>query len=148
MINDCKELHTLNYKNIIETGKPIVENTTIDSEDILNDFLNNDINNNKQAMWSKLTKTTKTQKIKKYIKTNVKNLSDEELNTSCKSIFNILERKKMTRNNDICYNMDTGNIEKIPDIVYDSKLKIFKMIQSDKSDKSVTYKKKKDSKID
>jgi hypothetical protein len=125
--NECKEYNNLKYRTMINIGTNIdpVINT---SEDAINNFLNSDIENNKKGIWSKLTKTEKIKKIKNYINDKLKpeyNLSDEEIAYTTK-VFNLMiERKKLSKNNELNYNQDNGFIEQIGGLVFNTETRKF-----------------------
>ena len=113
--DECKEYNSLKYRTLISTGTNI-ESTIDTSEDAINNFLNMDIENNKKGIWSKLTKTEKMKKIKNYINDTLKdeyNLNDDEISTATRFFTFIMERKKLSKNNELTYNQDDGFIEQI-----------------------------------
>ena len=115
MTEQCKEFNSLKYRTLISTGTNI-ESTVDTSEEAINNFLNMDIENNKKGIWSKLTKTEKTKKIKNYVNNILKpeyNLTDEEMATATRFFTITMERKKLSKNNELTYNQDDGLIEQI-----------------------------------
>jgi acetylglutamate synthase len=115
MAEQCKEFNSLKYRTLISTGTNI-ESTVDTSEEAINNFLNMDIENNKKGIWSKLTKTEKTKKIKNYVNNILKpeyNLTDEEMATATRFFTITMERKKLSKNNELTYNQDDGLIEQI-----------------------------------
>lgn len=115
MTEQCKEFNSLKYRTLISTGTNI-ESTVDTSEEAINNFLNLDIENNKKGIWSKLTKTEKTKKIKNYVNNVLKpeyNLTDEEMATATRFFTITMERKKLSKNNELTYNQDDGLIEQI-----------------------------------
>ena len=115
MTEQCKEFNSLKYRTLISTGTNI-ESTVDTSEEAINNFLNMDIENNKKGIWSKLTKTEKTKKIKNYVNNILKpeyNLTDEEMATATRFFTITMERKKLSKNNELTYNQDEGLIEQI-----------------------------------
>ena len=115
MAEQCKEFNSLKYRTLISTGTNI-ESTVDTSEEAINNFLNMDIENNKKGIWSKLTKTEKTKKIKNYVNNILKpeyNLTDEEMATATRFFTITMERKKLSKNNELTYNQDEGLIEQI-----------------------------------
>lgn len=129
MSSDCKEYNSLNYKTMIHTGNTLSENKETQSEQDLNDFLNEDINNHKKSPWSKLTKTSKLKKIKSYVVKQNNDLSEEEIIQSSKLILKLLERRKLSKQNELTYDKEKGNIESIQCILFDQKSRTYKMIQ-------------------
>lgn len=115
MNDECKEFNNLKYRTLISTGTNI-ESTTDTSEEAINNFLNMDIEHNKKGVWSKLTKTEKMKKIKNYINDTLKDeytLNDDEISTATRFFTFIMERKKLSKNNELTYNQDDGFIEQI-----------------------------------
>jgi hypothetical protein len=115
MAEQCKEFNSLKYRTLISTGTNI-ESTVDTSEEAINNFLNMDIENNKRGIWSKLTKTEKTKKIKNYVNNVLKpeyNLTEEEMATATRFFTITMERKKLSKNNELTYNQDEGLIEQI-----------------------------------
>jgi hypothetical protein len=115
MTEQCKEFNSLKYRTLISTGTNI-ESTVDTSEEAINNFLNMDIENNKRGIWSKLTKTEKTKKIKNYVNNVLKpeyNLTEEEMATATRFFTITMERKKLSKNNELTYNQDEGLIEQI-----------------------------------
>lgn len=115
MTEQCKEFNSLKYRTLISTGTNI-ESTVDTSEEAINNFLNLDIENNKKGIWSKLTKTEKTKKIKNYVTNILKpeyKLTDEEMATATRFFTITMERKKLSKNNELTYNQDDGLIEQI-----------------------------------
>lgn len=120
----CKEYNTLKYKTMIMTGNNLdinIENET--DEDKLNNFLENDIQANRKGMWSKLTKTEKIKKINRYIEEDLRekhSLTNEEIAHTKRFIVMLMERKKLSKNNDVDYDRDTGIIKSIDTILFNS----------------------------
>jgi hypothetical protein len=115
MNDECKEFNNLKYRTLISTGTNIESNIDT-SEEALNNFLNMDIENNKKGIWSKLTKTEKMKKIKNYINDTLKDeykLNDDEISTATRFFTFIMERKKLSKNNELTYNQEDGFIEQI-----------------------------------
>ena len=118
--NECKEFNNLKYRTMINTGTNL-ENNIDTSEDTINNFLNMDIENNKKGIWSKLTKTEKIKKIKQYINEKLKieyNLTDEEIVYTTKVFTIMIDRKKLSKNNELVYNQEVGFIEQIGGLLF------------------------------
>jgi len=119
MINDkkdeCKEYNSLKYRTMISTGTNI-DTKIVSSEESLNQFLNMDIEQNKKAVWSKISKTEKIKKIKTYVKdilTPTHKLTDAESSVALRFFILMLERKKLSKNNELSYNQNDGLIEHV-----------------------------------
>lgn len=145
---NCKEYQALKYKTMITTGTNIekkIDNET--NEEQLNNFLEKELKMNKKQSWNKLTKTEKIKKIKSYITGGLQNeysLNDEELLLAKRYVLTLLDRKKLTKNHELDYNEETGEIEKINIIEFNSKSRKFTLNKSTKkvSSKKVSQKNK------
>jgi hypothetical protein len=127
MAEQCKEFNSLKYRTLISTGTNI-ESTVDTSEEAINNFLNMDIENNKRGIWSKLTKTEKTKKIKNYVNNVLKpeyNLTEEEMATATRFFTITMERKKLSKNNELTYNQDEGLIEQIGGLNFNTETRRF-----------------------
>jgi hypothetical protein len=141
--NECKEFNNLKYRTMINTGTNL-ENNIDTSEDTINNFLNMDIENNKKGIWSKLTKTEKIKKIKQYINEKLKveyNLTDEEIVYTIKVFTIMIDRKKLSKNNELIYNQENGFIEQIGGLVFNIETRKFN-ISEDITKKAKTKKNK------
>jgi len=138
--SDCKELNALNYRTMIHTGNTINNKNIDTTEESLAIFLNQDMDKNRKGVWSKLTKTAKINKIKKYIKdiSETYDLNEEEMTQATNFFIKIIERKKLSKNNELNYNQDSGNIENIPGLTFHQKTRSFSLVQ----DKPTTLKNK------
>jgi hypothetical protein len=139
MSNECKEFNNLKYRTMISTGTNI-ETNVVTTEETLNNFLNMDIENNKKGVWSKLTKTEKIKKIKKYVNEKLKveyNLSDDEKNIAIRFFSLLIERKKLSKNNELNYNQEDGFIECVGGLAFNTETRKFTIVTE------VTHKKTK-----
>jgi len=138
--SECKELNALNYRTMIHTGNTLNTKTIETSEESLANFLNEDMDKNRKGLWSKLTKTAKINKIKKYIKdiSESYNLNEEEVSQTTNFLVKTIERKKLSKNNELNYNQDSGNIESIPGLTFNQLTRSFSIVQ----DKPSTLKRK------
>lgn len=138
--NDCKEYQALKYKTMITTGTSFekkIDNET--NEQQLYNFLDNEIMINKKQSWSKLTKTEKIKKVKYYLDNKGKttfSLTDEEVMNARRFILTLLDRKKMTKNNEIEYDEDSGEILSINIIEFNFEKRKFTLNKSMKNKSS------------
>ena len=125
---------------MIHTGTILNSKTIETTEESLANFLNEDMDKNKKGLWSKLTKTSKINKLKKYIKdiSETYSLNEEEVSQTTNFLIKIIERKKLSKNNELNYNQDSGNIESIPGLTFNQLTRSFSLVQ----DKPLTLKKK------
>ena len=127
MSNDCKEYNSLKYKTMIMTGTNI-EPTMDTNEEKINMFLSMDMEKNKKGVWSKLSKTEKVKKIKNYIKTTLlkeHNLTETEISTATKFFSLLMDRKKLSKNNELIYNQEIGLIESIEGLTFNPETRKF-----------------------
>jgi len=140
--DECKEYNSLKYRTMISTGANI--DTFSDStEESLNQFLNLDIENNKKGVWSKLSKTEKIKKIKTYVKDNLTTkhgLNEEEENTAIRFFILMIERKKLSKNNELSYNQENGNIDQIGGLTFHPETRKFTIIVDTTQGKKKTKK--------
>jgi len=131
--SDCKEYNSLKYKTMIMTGTNI-EPTMDTNEEKINMFLSMDMEKNKKGVWSKLSKTEKVKKIKNYVKTTLlkeHNLTETEISTATKFFSLLMDRKKLSKNNELIYNQEVGLIESIEGLTFNPETRKF-TINSDK----------------
>jgi len=140
--DECKEYNSLKYRTMISTGANI--DTFSDStEETLNKFLNLDIENNKKGVWSKLSKTEKIKKIKSYVKDNLTTthgLTEEEENTAIRFFILMIERKKLSKNNELSYNQENGNIDQIGGLIFHPDTRKFTIVVDQTQGKKKTKK--------
>ena len=145
MSDDCKEYNTLKYKTMITTGNNIdvvLKNET--NESTLNNFLEKDITKNKNEVWSKLTKTEKIKKINKYFDEIMRekyDLTDEEVVQGKRFLLMLLERKRLSKNNDLEYDKEKGLINNIDFIMFNKSNRKF-LVNKDKINSSLSNKSK------
>jgi hypothetical protein len=141
--SDCKEYNSLKYKTMIMNGTNI-EPTLDTNEEKINMFLNMDMEKNKKGVWSKLSKTEKIKKIKNYIKTVLMKeheLTDAELLNANKFFSLWMDRKKLSKNNELVYNQEIGFIEQIGGLTFNIETRKFN-ISEDITKKAKTKKNK------
>jgi hypothetical protein len=142
----CKEYNSLKYRSMILKGSNIESNTQTLSEDKLDDFLNRDIEQNRKNIWTKLSKTEKCKRIKEYIDNKL--TAQYQLDTNDKigalKYFNLLlERKKLSKTNELSYNKEEHFIEQITGLVFNPitrKFSISTDVKPNKTTKNVKTK--------
>jgi hypothetical protein len=125
----CKEYQTLKYQTMINSGTSLEKNVDNEtSEEFLNDFLNTDMNKSKKKVWNKLSKTEKIKRINQYVITTFKtkhNLSTSEVSHAKRYLAMALERKKMTKNDEVDYDDDSCTLRDIYSILFNEKTRKF-----------------------
>ena len=146
-IKECKEFNALKYKTMILTGSNNFDNK-IDNETNekkLDNFLFNEKKKNERQTWNKMTKTDKIKKIKYFINNTLKtkyNLNEEEISTTNFFILKLLDRKRLSKNNEIIYNIETGEIENINILFFNNDTRKFTLNYENPKNIKKTQKKK------
>lgn len=126
---ECKEYNSLKYKTMIMTGRDLEQEIYNESsEKQLADFLHNEQNANSKQIWSKLSKTEKLKKIKMFLASNVISnhaLTDSEIEQLNNFVNTALERKRLLKAIEVKYNEETGKIEEMPALIFNSKTRRF-----------------------
>jgi hypothetical protein len=94
----------------------------------VNQFLNMDMEQNKKAVWSKISKTEKIKKIKTYVKdilTPLHKLNDVESSIALRFFILMIERKKLSKNNELSYNQNDGIIEHVGGLIFNTDTRKF-----------------------
>lgn len=144
---ECKEYNSLKYRTMISTGNSIDAPPSVITEEGLDNFLNMDIENNKKGVWNKLSKTEKYKRIKEFVDlklTTTHQLNETDRTTAIKFFNVLLERKKLSKNNELSYNKDNGgSIEQVSGLVFNVITRKF-LIVPEVSNKTVKNLKKKE----
>lgn len=143
MTEECKEYNSLKYRTMILTGSPL-DVKPDSSEEFINNFLKNDIENNKKGVWGKLSRTEKHRRINDFVDKNLSplySLDETEKNIALKFCVMLVDSRKLSKTNDITYNKEERIIERISGLVFNPISRKF-MINLDKQ--KSTKKNKKD----
>ena len=125
----CKEYNSLKYRTMIMTGHNIDDKDNNEASEVqLDNFLLSERQASEKQSWSKLSKTERLKKLNSFIRTNLVKLyelnEDEEQKLKI-FLYSLVERKRIVKVNEIKYNEETGMIEDIPVIVFNSKSRRF-----------------------
>lgn len=105
---------------MILTGSPL-DMKSDSSEEMINTFLRNDIENNKKGVWSKLSRTEKHRRIHEFVDKNLSPLyvlDETERTTALKFCIMLVDNRKLSKTNDITYNKEERIIERISGLVF------------------------------
>jgi hypothetical protein len=105
---------------MILTGSPL-DMKSDSSEEMINTFLRNDIENNKKGVWSKLSRTEKHRRIHEFVDKNLSplyQLDETEKTTALKFCIMLVDNRKLSKTNDITYNKEERIIERISGLVF------------------------------
>ncbi len=140
MAEVCKEYNSLKYRSMILKGTNIEPSTQTLTADKLDDFLNKDIEQNRKNVWTKLSKTEKCKRIKEYIdnKLTVKYQLDINDKNAALKFFNLLlERKKLSKSNELVYNKEEHFIEQISGLIFNPVTRKFSITNEIKPNKTI-----------
>jgi hypothetical protein len=120
MTEECREYNSLKYRTMILTGAPIDVKPDA-SEEVIHNFLKNDIENNRKGVWSKLTRTEKHRRIHEFVEKNLTPLyllDETEKSVALKYCNMLVDSRKLSKTNDITYNKEERIIERISGLVF------------------------------
>lgn len=121
---NCREFQALKYKTMIETGNDIetcISNET--NEKRLYNFLDKEIKENKRQNWNKLSKTEKIKKVKGFVNDKLTKkyvLTEIERGYARRYMTSLLERKCLSKNNELDYDEESGEINDIYIVEFNS----------------------------
>jgi len=120
MTEECREYNSLKYRTMILTGSPIDVKPDA-SEEVIHNFLKNDIENNRKGVWNKLTRTEKHRRIHEFVEKNLTPLyllDETEKSVALKYCNMLVDSRKLSKTNDITYNKEERIIERISGLVF------------------------------
>tara|TARA_B100000963_G_C22508948_1_gene617376 strand:+ start:334 stop:861 length:528 start_codon:yes stop_codon:yes gene_type:complete len=133
MSNDeCYQLKSINYKSMLlkENQNKKTINSIIKQIDNIDILLDSECSNSKKESWNKLDKTIKMEKINIYIDsilTSKHSLSDNEKIVLKKYMSELLDKKNLIKNKDVFYQKDSGKLESIPNLYFNSNTRKFSL---------------------
>jgi hypothetical protein len=133
MTDDCIELKNIKYQTMLLNNNSKIDSEKQDTIDI-DKLLETDKKLNKSKPWSKIGKSTKSKKIKLFIKSfSIENkLKPEQIIKLTSYLMISLEKKKLQRTKDVIYNVSTGKITKIPGLIFNKVKNKFSLKRVDK----------------
>jgi hypothetical protein len=133
MSETCQELQNIKYQTMLLNHNSKIYETTPNVDNI-EAFLENEKALNKVKPWSKLSKASKLKKIIEYIAlfSKEKELTENETNDLKKYLLQCLERKKLQRQKDVVYDMETNKIKSINGLLYNKTSNRFTLKRQDK----------------
>lgn len=134
--SDCQELKNIAYKTMLLNGNNIIPVYESKNEkNLINNFLENESNENKNETWSKLDKSQKIKKLNIYSETIAKDLFDlnnENILVLKKYLLKALERKNLLKTKEVTYDRISGVITSLPYLIYNKDDNIFLLKKDDK----------------
>ena len=116
---ECLELKNIKYQTMLINNNTSSLNTKENINDI-EDFLFKEIQLNKKLPWSKLDQGLKLEHIRNFVKDyTLKNkLSENKEKILLKFLNSCMERKKLQRVKDVTYDISSGKIICIPNLLF------------------------------
>lgn len=137
--NICIELQNIKYKTMLLNGNNnnnnILNNPEVDNINNMDNILCAERELNIKEPWSKLDKTSKILKIKNYVNNIIdkdNNHTENEKSILINYLINSIDKKRLHKVKDVIYNIDTGNIENIPDLIFNETTRRFTLKRNDK----------------
>ena len=133
MSETCQELQNIKYQTMLLNHNSKIYETTPNTENI-EIFLENEKASNKSKPWSKLSKASKLKKIVDYVTeySNEKKLTEIETTDLRIYLLKCLERKKLQRQKDVVYDIDTNKIKSINGLTHNKTTNKFTLKRQDK----------------
>jgi len=133
MSDVCQELQNIKYQTMLLNHNSKIYESTPNTENI-EIFLRNEKESNKNKPWSKLSKASKLKKINQYVITysEEKKLDEEQRKDLKIYLLKCLERKKLQRQKDVIYDIETNIIKSITSLIFNKTTNKFTLKRSDK----------------
>ena len=133
MSDECVELKNIKYQTMLLQNSTKIYETTPNTENI-EQFLEKEKELDNSKPWNKLNKFSKLQKLNQYCKEygEENKLSEEEIKEMMKYLTACLERKKLTRQKDVTYDMEKNKIKLINGLTYNKTNNRFTLKRQDK----------------
>tara|TARA_B100000902_G_C27223535_1_gene870934 strand:- start:337 stop:870 length:534 start_codon:yes stop_codon:yes gene_type:complete len=132
---ECHDLSNLKYKTLLANGKKNAFPThkKVDASKI-EAILENEMNTQKKLSWSRLDRIDKIQKLcsyaEKYCKENA--LGGVDLSTMKTYLTAAVNRNRLHKVREVKYNKDTGEVECIPQLLFNKLSRKFTLKRGDK----------------
>ena len=133
MSDECVELKNIKYQTMLLQNSTKIYETTPNTENI-EQYLEKEKELDNSKPWNKLNKFSKLQKLNQYCKEygEENKLSEEEIKEMMKYLRSCLERKKLTRQKDVTYDMEKNKIKLINGLTYNKSNNRFTLKRQDK----------------
>ena len=132
--DECLDLKNIQYKTMLLNGKTTNLSSLPNTDaSLIDKRLETEMNVSKNLTWTKLDRGDKLKKLKEY-STNyiIKNNLDIETDVLYQYLVNSLDRNRLQKIKEVTYDKNTGIIEFIPNLVFNSKTNKFTLKRSDK----------------
>jgi hypothetical protein len=133
--DDCKDLKTIQYRTQMLSGKntPQVKIQS-DTSSLVESILEKERHVKRNVIWSRLERSTCISKLNEYAETFGKNndLTEIEVSSLKKYLFDALNRKKFTKVKDILFDKDEQVIKNIHNLTFNKTTRKFTLRRSDR----------------
>lgn len=132
--DECLDLKNIQYKTMLLNGKTNNLSSLPNTDaSLIDKCLENEMNISKNVSWAKLDRGDKLKKLKEYSsKYIIKNDLDIEIDVLYQYLVYSLDRNRLQKIKEVTYDKDTGIIESIPSLVFNSKTSKFTLKRNDK----------------
>ena len=133
MSDVCQELQNIKYQTMLLNHNSKIYESTPNTENI-EIFLRNEKESNKNKPWSKLSKASKLKKINQYVMTysEEKKINEQQTKELKSYLLKCLERKKLQRQKDVVYDIETNTIKSITSLIFNKTTNKFTLKRNDK----------------
>ena len=134
MSKDCQELKNIKYKSMLLNGNSDIIKETNNNISTIDDILEKEKLNSKSEPWSKLDKTVKLMKLRKFADAYAteNSLSSKDIKALNIFLSSSLDKKKLQRSKDVIYDKGTCVIKAIPCLSLNRTTKKFTLKRCDK----------------
>ena len=132
---DCHDLRNIQYKTMLMNGKTMTANKSNESNIVcVERLLDEEMKTNKNVTWARLDKGEKIRKLNEYADNYCGDASNFCTDSHLLKQYLIiaLDRNRLQKVREVKYNKDTGTIENIPCLIFNTTTKRFTLNRSDK----------------
>ena len=134
-IVECHDLRNIQYKTMLMNGKTMMSNKSTETNSVCVDrLLDEEMKTNKNVTWARLDKGEKIRKLNEYSENYCSDPNNFCTDSQLLKQYLIiaLDRNRLQKVREVKYNKDTGTIENIPCLIFNTTTKRFTLNRSDK----------------
>lgn len=132
---DCHDLRNIQYKTMLMNGKTMTLNKSNESNIVcVERLLDEEMKTNKNVTWARLDKGEKIRKLNEYAENYCSDTSNfcTDVHLLKQYLIIALDRNRLQKVREVKYNKDTGTIENIPCLIFNTTTNRFTLNRSDK----------------
>ena len=132
---DCHDLRNIQYKTMLMNGKTTTSNKSTETNSLcVERLLDEEMKTNKNSTWARLDKGEKIRKLNEYADNYCIDPNNFCTDPQVLKQYLIiaLDRNRLQKVREVKYNKDTGNIENIPCLIFNTTTNRFTLNRSDK----------------